>query len=270
MRPLTLGWLTLLEAAPADVVRAAAAAGFDAVSLRITGRTPDDPHRTLVGDAGALRGLRAELEASGLPLSSTSIYHLYPDVTLERVLPALEASAELGASTVVVTCMNADEARWTGFVAACCERAADFGLTLALEFVPYSEARTLEQGARIVRAAAQPNFGLLADSLHLARSGGTPADLSALTDGEIVFAQLCDAAAETPADMDLATESRRGRLYPGDGALPLADFMKALPAGTEIEIETPRADLAHLPLAEQASRAAEAARRFMTDYDGPN
>jgi sugar phosphate isomerase/epimerase len=267
MRPLTLGWLTLLEAPPAEVVRAAAEASFDAVSLRITGRTPDDPHPIVVGNPAALRDLRAELDASGLPLSSASIYHLYPDIALDLVLPALEASAALGAKTVVVTCMDPDEARWTEFAAACCDRAADFGLTLALEFVPYSEARTLEQGARIVRAAAQPNFGLLVDSLHLARSGGRPSDLSELSAGEIVFAQLCDAAAELPPDMDLATESRRGRLYPGDGALPLADFMTALPPGTEIEIETPRAALAHLPLAEQASRAAEAARRFLEARD---
>ena len=128
MRPLTLGWLTLLEAPPADVVRAAAAAKFDAVSLRITGRTPDDPHPTVVGDAGALRALKSELDASGLPLTSASIYHLYPAIGLDQVLPALEASAALGARAVVVTCMDPDEARWTAFVAACCDRAADFGL----------------------------------------------------------------------------------------------------------------------------------------------
>ncbi|MEK9644481.1 MAG: sugar phosphate isomerase/epimerase [Alphaproteobacteria bacterium] len=269
MRPLTLGWLTLLEAPPADVVRAAAAAKFDAVSLRITGRTPDDPHPTVVGDAGALRALKSELDASGLPLTSASIYHLYPAIGLDQVLPALEASAALGARAVVVTCMDPDEARWTAFVAACCDRAADFGLWLALEFTPYSEARTLEQGARIVRNAAQPNFGLLVDSLHLARSGGKPSDLSDLKGGEVVFAQLCDAAAKTPTGMDLAAESRRGRRYPGDGALPLADFMKALPAGTVIEIETPRADVAHLPLAEQASHAADAARRFLGSLEDP-
>ncbi len=267
MRPLTLGWLTLLEAPPEEVVRAAAEARFDAVSLRLTGRTPDDPHPTVVNKPAALRSLRVELDAAGLQLSSASIYHLYPNITLDRVLPAFEASAALGAKTVVVTCMDPDEARWTGFAAACCERAAGFGLRLALEFTPYSEARTLAQGARIVRATEQPNFGLLVDSLHLARSGGVPSDLLELGAGEIVFAQLCDATAEPRPDMDLATESRRGRLYPGDGALPLFEFMAALSPSTEIEIETPRADLYRLPLAEQASLAARAARRFLESFE---
>lgn len=267
MRDLTLGWLTLLEIPPAEVVTAAAAGGFQSVGLRITGRKVDDTYYPVVGNPSAIREIRRRLTDNGLRLSNTALYHIYPGITLEHLLPAIEASAELGAEIIVVTCMDPDEARWTAFIAACCERADTFGIRLALEFVPYSQARNLEQGCRIVRNAQQPNFGLLVDSLHLARSGGTPGDLSNIDPDLIVFAQLCDAAREKPDGSDLPTEARTGRLYPGDGGLPLHAFLDALPAHIEIEIETPRADETGITPGERAIRAGDAARRFLAEYD---
>lgn len=266
MEKLTLGWLTLLETPPAEVVSAAAEGGFGAVGIRITGRRLTDFHTPVVGNRAALREIRERLSDGGVRLSNTSIYHLYPEITLDQVLPAFEATAELGANTVIVTCMDPEEARWTAFAAACSERAQAFGITLALEFVPYSNARTLEQGERIVRSAGQPNFGLLVDSLHLARSGGTPAALARVDPELIVFAQLCDADGEKPVGIDLPTEARTGRLYPGEGDLPLHAFLDALPPDTEIELETPRPYPETVTPAERAVRAGDAARRFLKDY----
>lgn len=65
----------------------------------------------------------------------------------------------------------------------------------------------------------------------------------------------------------LPNEARTGRLYPGDGALPLHDFLNALPADLEIECEMPRTDYADLPAAEQAKRAAQATRAFLDSHD---
>ena len=263
---LTLGWLTLLDVAPADMVTAAAAGGFDSVGIRITGRRLDDTYFPVVGHSSVLSEIRRRLTDTGVRLSNTSIYHLYPEITLDHLQPAIEATAELGAKTIVVTCMDPDEARWTEFVASCCERAANFNLKLALEFVPYSCARSLDQACRIVRNAQRPNFGLLIDPLHLARSGGSPSALSSVEPGLIFFAQLCDAAREKPPDMDLATEARTGRLYPGDGGLSLHEFLDALPAEIEIEVEMPRGDQVDVPPGERARRAGEATRRFLANH----
>lgn len=266
MKHLTLGWLTLLDAPPADVVTAAAAGGFQSVGLRITGRKLSDSYYPIVGHSAAMHEIRRRLDDTGIRLSNISVYHLYPEITLDHLRPVIEATAELGAEIIVVTCMDSDEARWTAFIAACCEQAVKYGIKLALEFVPYSHVKSLEQGYRIVRNAQQPNFGLLIDSLHFARSGGAPGDLLSIDPDHIVFAQLCDAAREKPPGMDLPTEARTGRLYPGDGGLPLHDFLDALPADTEIEIETPRVDQIDLTPEERAVRAGEATRRFLADY----
>ncbi len=266
MGHLTLGWLTLIGASPAEVITAAAAAEFSSVSIRVTGRKLADPFPPVVGNPAAVRELRQRLADGGLRLSNTSTYHLSPDVRLTDLLPVIETTAELRADTMVVTCLDPDEARWVDFAAAYCEAAAAAKLQLALEFVPYSEARTVEQANRLVSRVGAQNFGLLVDSLHLDRSGGTPASLGAVDPGRIFFAQLCDARRQRPARADLATEARTGRLYPGDGALPLHEFLDALPADIEIECETPQMAYADLSPVEQARRAGEATRRFLAAH----
>ncbi|NKB20976.1 MAG: TIM barrel protein [Alphaproteobacteria bacterium] len=265
MERLTLGWLTLFDAPPADVVTAASG-NFDAVGLRITGRTLDDDYFPVINDPAAVREIHRRLAYSGITLSNTSIYHLSPAITLEHLKPAIEVTAELGAKSIVVTCMDSDEARWTDFIAQCCEAAAPFNITLALEVVPYSAASTLAQGLRIIENAKADNFGLLIDMLHIARSGGTPDELANIDARHIVFAQICDAAATLPAGMNLPTEARTGRLYPGDGALPLYALLNALPDTVEIEVETPRVDQTGLSFNERAKRAGEATRKFLANY----
>src|SRR5688572_27353794 len=84
MPQLTLGWLTLLNTRTADVIPAAAAAGFKSVSIRITGRKPGESYDPIVGNPAAIRELKQQLAACGMRLSNTSIFHLYPDVTMEH------------------------------------------------------------------------------------------------------------------------------------------------------------------------------------------
>ena len=266
MPDLTLGWLTLLNTPPVDVIDAAAAAGFRSVSIRITGRKAGDAFPSIVGNPAAIRDLKRRLAEGGLRLSNTSVYHVSPDVTLDMLRPALEATAELGARIVVATCTDKDHARWCDFMARYSEMAAALGITLALEFVPFSEARTIEVGAELARRIGAPNFGLLVDSLHLSRSGGAPADIAKVDPKVIVFAQICDAVARIPPPDALANEARTGRLYPGEGALPLEAFVDALPDGVEIEIETPKLAAGHLPGVEQARLAGSATRAWLRRY----
>jgi len=266
MPTLTLGWLTLINTKSADVITAAAGAGFRSASIRITGRKLGDGYEPIVGNPAMIRELRQRMDDGGVTMSNTSVYHLSPEITLEALLPAIDATVELGARVMVATCTDPDHARWVDFMGPYCAAAAQAGITLALEFVPFSEARTIAVGADLVRRTGASNFGLLIDSLHLSRSGGTPADIAQVDPAQIVFAQLCDAVKTIPPRDQLANEARTARLYPGDGELPLYDFMDALPAGIEIEIEMPRGDLALGTGLEQARRAGAATRAWLADY----
>jgi sugar phosphate isomerase/epimerase len=81
-----------------------------------------------------------------------------------------------------------------------------------------------------------------------------------------IFAQLCDARREKPANMDLRTEARTGRLYPGKGELPLYDILDAMPRDIEIELEMPHPDHASMTPAEVSRRVGDVARAYLDTY----
>ncbi len=75
------------------------------------------------------------------------------------------------------------------------------------------------------------------------------------------YAQICDAAPDMPGPTDtpaLIREARTGRLLPGEGVLPLAELVAALPAGVPLAIEAPCRATADLPALERAKRAFRA------------
>jgi sugar phosphate isomerase/epimerase len=245
-------------------VDAAREADFDSVGIRITGRRPGDPDPGLVGNPKAILDLRRRLDGHGLRLSSVSTYHFHPELQPNDLLPVLDAAAELGASYMVASCYDPNEERYVAKLATCCEAAKPLRIEVSLEFIPYSAAGALADAVRLVRRTGQPNAGILIDSLHFSRSGGRPADIQAVDAKLIHFAQICDASALRPTSSEgLREEAIKGRLYPGDGALPLFEFVDALPADLEIECEFPNAALSGVSPGEKARRAGSALRAFL-------
>jgi len=170
----------------------------------------------------------------------------------------LEVSARLGAKNVLVMSAEPDEARTIDRFGDLCDRAARYGLQVGLEFAVYTGVRTLAHAAQVVAKARRPNASVLVDALHFSRSGGIPAHIGQVDAALFRYAQICDASADVPAPTDtpaLIREARTGRLLPGEGALPLAELVAALPAGVPLAIEAPCRATAELPAVERAKRA---------------
>jgi sugar phosphate isomerase/epimerase len=252
----TLGYLTL-NAGPLETVEAAAAAGFESVGIRITGRRIADEHPKVIGNLQMIRALRQRVADAGMVLSNVSAYHFYPDVRMDELDRAMEAIIELRCGILVSNSYHPDEASYVAALQRLCATGRSAGVRVAVEFMRYSAVKSLGDALRIIEQVGAPNIGVLIDALHLARSGGSPADIGKLDPASIVFAQLCDGKQVDAAmtEEQLRHEARTGRLYPGDGCLPLREFLEALPPGTEIEYEVPRQDLAGLTLAERAKVA---------------
>jgi sugar phosphate isomerase/epimerase len=263
MRTLTLGFLNCPEVGALELVDVAAAAGFTSVGVRITGRRLTDAFAPVVGNARALAAIRTRAREAGVRLASISAYHFYPEVNATHLDPLLDAASELGAAMILVACYDADHARFADTIAAFADAAAPRGIRLFLEFVPFSQARSLADALAIVARVDRANFGMIVDPLHLARSGGTPADVAQVPPDRLFFAQLCDAAPECPSGVDLATEARTLRLAPGDGELPLHALLDSLPPELELECEFPTAANLRLPPVQRARGIREAALRFL-------
>lgn len=260
----TLGYLTL-DAPPADTIDAAAAAGFGSVGIRISGRWRDDPWTPVIGKPAVIADLRRRAADQGVKLSTISSYFIYPHVASDDLARVMETAGELGAATVVTNGYDPDLGAYVEKLARYCELGRAAGVRVAIEFMKYSEVRNIHDACRVVERVGAPNLGVLVDPLHLARSGGTPADVRAADPTLIAFAQLCDAKAprHEPTNDELRYEARTERLYPGDGALPLREFLAALPPGIEIEYEVPRQNLGALTLGQRARVAYSAFNWFM-------
>jgi len=262
---LSLAHLTVLDAHPLELVDAAVAGGFDAIGLRIVPPMRTDAIVPVIGDEDLLRRLERRLAETGIEILDVEAIWLGPDSDVDALEPALAVGQRLGAQNVLVVGNDPDAARVIDNFAALAERAARYRLKLGLEFIPYCRTSTLSQAQAVVKASGQPNAGVLVDALHLIRSGGSVDDLRKVEPAAILYGQICDAHAERPQTPEaLRHEARGGRLYPGQGHLPLREILEALPRGLPLGVEAPCPDYGQLPPAERARICGAATRRLLT------
>ncbi len=261
---ITLGYLSLADVGPLQIIDAAGASGFRSVGLRLTARRPSEvwPYPPITV-ASSRRALGQALAASGVALSNVSTFHLWPETTLEHLKPVIDASAELGAKTLIACVYRELDAALVEFLGQYADAANAAGLRIAVETVSYSACSTLRAALGLLRQVNSPVLGLMLDPLHLQRGASELGEVKGLSPAEVCIAQLCDATAEAPADIDAATEARTMRRYPGEGELPLRDFLGAIPAGTEIELEVPALEHRHLSPADRAHLIRERCRAYL-------
>lgn len=257
---LTLGFLTLgAQAAPLDVIAAAATAGFGAVGLRVSGRLPGDAWPSMEGTR-AFERVRTAARDAGVRISSVSGWYMSADTPAGHLLANVQAARALGTGLVCQGCFDPDRARVVAMLRDYAAAAQEAGLRIALEFMPMSELRTLADTLDTSDRVGAGNVGLLIDSLHLARSGAGAQEVADLDPDRIFLTQLCDAPARLEGS--LFEEAMSGRLYLGDGALDLAGLVRALSPQAEIELETPVVADAALEPGDRARRAAGKAAAF--------
>jgi sugar phosphate isomerase/epimerase len=267
----SLAYLTVFGLAPPEMVLTAARAGYDFVSLRLNPVTADEPVHPLAQDRGLRRRTLQRLSQTGVRVLDVELLRLTSDFEVSAYDALLDASAELGARSLIAQAADADLARATDHFAALCDAAQLRNLTVDLEFVTWTETPDLDRATRIVRGADRGNGGVLVDALHFSRSGCSVASLAALPRGWCHFAQLCDAPAAAPESVEgLIYAARNERLFLGEGDLDLRGILRALPDDIPYSLEIPRASLARrLGLEEVARQALSTARTFIDGRQPP-
>ncbi|MGQ5262031.1 TIM barrel protein [Micromonospora sp. ZYX-F-536] len=261
----SLAHLTALSLSPPELVEAASEAGYRYVGLRLTRVTPQEPHYPLATDPALMRTTKVRLAATGIDVLDIELARIGPHEDPRDFERFLEAGAELGARHVITQLPDPDGARKIDRFAQLCELARPLGLTIDLEFPSWTETPDLSEATRVLRAAGQPNAGILIDLLHFARSGSSLADLRELPADWLHFAHVCDAAANVPATVDgLIYTARFERLFPGEGGIDVRGILAALPPGIPYALEIPRATLvAQVGAKEHARMSISAARRHL-------
>src|ERR1700722_15962879 len=105
-REVALAILAMLDVAPADVVDVAAAAGYDAITLRLAGsnreRADEPESHPLIGDTHTRRATVRRLRATGLGVLDVEVLRSRPETDIVSVRPMLESAQALGARHLLV------------------------------------------------------------------------------------------------------------------------------------------------------------------------
>jgi sugar phosphate isomerase/epimerase len=261
-RQISLAHLTVLDTTPPELVTVAATAGFRSIGIRLTA-TPSVgiPPYDILNDGPLLRETLSRLADTGVSVLDTEFLRFEPEHPIGIPEGFLEVSARLGARNVLVMSAEPEEARTIERFCELCDRAATYGLHVGLEFAIYTGVRTLAQAADVVVRSERSNASVIVDALHFSRSGGLPAHIAQVDPSLFRYAQICDAGPDMPGPGDtpaLIREARTGRLLPGEGVLPLAALITALPDTVPLAVEAPCRATADLPAVERAKRAYRA------------
>lgn len=106
------------------------------------------------------------------------------------------------------------------------ERAAKRGFRVAFEALAWGKhINDYRDAWEVVRRADHPNVGLVLDSFHTFSRKTELTAMRSIPGDRIFLVQLADAPW---LDMDVLSWSRHFRCFPGQGDMPLLDFMQAL------------------------------------------
>lgn len=266
-----MSYLTAPVTSPLESIRIAAAVGYDHLGLRIHPTAAADAPSPLLGDKALLADCRRLLNDTGLSVTEVESWMIRRDFNFTRSAEAMEAAASLGTPRLIAVADlkgAIDQAEIEDAFARFAEMAAGFGLAVDFEPIAHRAAGTLDEALAVVRAGGAHGAGLILDMLHIDRMGIPVERLAAVDRALLHNIHLCDAP---PAPQDIETMIRHSafdRDLPGEGALPLLDYLGALPRDRPLSIEIPMARLVEtVPSEERARRCLAASRRLVEEID---
>lgn len=258
--PLSLAHLTVLDASPPMLIDLAHAAGCAFVGLRLVPVTDAEQPWPLARDRMLRDETKKRLAATGIGVLDVELVKLTPDFDVTAFEAMLDVAAELGARRVLTQVHDPELARASANLWSLCEQAKARDLTCDVEFLTWTDVRDVKTASAFIAGVGHAHAGLCIDTLHFARSGCAPAEIDGIPAHWLNFVQICDAAGPTPPSREgLIEAAREGRLWPGEGDLPLVDILSRLSPQTPLALEIPNRELARLLSPEARVRGAMAA-----------
>ena len=257
----SLAHLTLLDSSPLEMVEIAQSTGYDFVSFRLTPVCKNEEVFPLATNAALRNKVKALLNDTGVRVLDIELARLGVKEEPEDYLKVMEAGADLGAKHLICQAPDHDHNRVVDRFSKLCELAKPFGLTVDLEFLPWSKMANLNDAAHILEQANADNAGILVDILHFARSASTLEQLSSLPKSWFHFMHLCDADKVIPKTTEgLIHTARSDRDFPGKGSINVKEIVNTLPQipySLEIPNDLLRQQLGNKEYARQALLAAK-------------
>jgi 4-hydroxyphenylpyruvate dioxygenase len=226
--PRSIATVSLSGTLP-EKLDAAATIGFDAVEIF------ENDLLTFDGSPADVRRIAADLGIAIVLYQPFRDFEAMADPqrarNLDRAERKFDVMQALGTDLVLV-CSNTlpaamdDDARAAADLAEMAARAGARGLRVGYEALAWGRhVNRWRHAWKIVRQADHPALGLIVDSFHTLAIDDDPSGIADLPAEKLFFVQLADAPRLT---MDALSWSRHFRNFPGQGQLPVDDFLRAV------------------------------------------
>jgi sugar phosphate isomerase/epimerase len=261
--------LSVFGLPPVDLVNLAADLGCSCISTGLTGfgyNPHGYPAFSLREDAGLRRELRAAMRDRGVAISLGEGCIIRSGADIRSSAADMDLMKELGAERLNTVSMDPDLARTLDQLAVFAEMAAARGLLSTVELCPALTINDLDSALAAVRHVGRREFSLLLDTMHLGRSGATREQIAALDPALIGYVQLCDASRQ-PKQANYLQEATFERMVPGEGDLPLREYLAVLPPDVTVSLEVPMQSQAEAGVGPEVRlrRCVDAARRLLAE-----
>jgi sugar phosphate isomerase/epimerase len=237
----SLAQLTVLHASPPELAQIAAETGYDFYSMRqIYMGLPEEPDFDLSKNKKLLAETKAVMAGTGIRLLDIELARIVDEIDPAKYEPAFAVAAELAGKSVLCSIWTEDSDLYLSRFAQVCDLAAQYGLTVELEYVPIAAVKNLAGAVDVLNQVNRQNAGILVDIHHFHRAGDNPEDLAKVPRKWFHMVHLCDAKVETPANLDeMKRILREDRDYPGEGGVDIKSILAKIPP-VPYSIELPK------------------------------
>jgi len=237
---------TLLTGSFQDLIVGASAGGYQAITLwpqdvsraHAEGLSDADLQKMLADNGLVVVDLDPLLDwtPQAVPQPGQSRFELFSEHDFYRIAEVVGATS---LNVVQGFGSELDLDRAAEDLAGVCERAADHGLQVTVEFVPWSGIPNVVTAYDLVQRTGCANATICFDTWHWFRGGGRLEDLRAIPGERIGSTQFNDAPVQSWEN--LVDETMEARLDPGEGEMPLVEVVQVLdeigctaPIGVEV------------------------------------
>ena len=247
MNRLGIDRLSTFGMPPVEFVELAADLGCGHVGIALAPMAGYNPHNypdwSLRDDAALRRSMVSALGDRGVAIGMVEGFALVPDHDIRACAADLDLVCDLGATRIACVSLDKDLQRTIEGFAVLAQMAEERGLLVSAEMGSLGPYGLVDAALAMVAGIGMGNFSLMLDAMHYFRMGNTLAQLAQLDPALIGYVQLCDVPWKRRFETYME-EALFERMVPGEGELPLREFVRLLPADVVVSLEIPIRSLA--------------------------
>ena len=131
---------------------------------------PDHSAPVWVGDRAVKAAFLTSLAKRTCEYGDIELVRMTASLDVRSLVPFFEIAAEFGGRHVLAAGDDRDFSRLSDNLAALCELASGFGMTIDVEFMPWTAVPDFDAARSLVESCGASNAGILIDALHFQKS----------------------------------------------------------------------------------------------------